>query len=126
MPDWTTVIASVLASTVLTSIVTGIIGPKINWGIEKKRLKRAYREAQIQKWRQMLHDVTLKLDEIKRGEAPRPANARSPEAFFLEKHPDFPSLMSVLPKGEPYEIFGSMTIHVGRTLPHALIYLEAV
>src|SRR5688500_13489189 len=106
MPDWTALIGLALASSVLSSVVTAVIAPSINWGIEKKRLKRAYREALIQKWRQTLHDVTLKLDELGRGEAPRPANARSPEAFFLEKHPDFPSLMSVLPKSATYEIFG--------------------
>ena len=72
----------------------------------------------------MVHDVALKLGEIERGEAPRPANVRSPEAFFLERHPNFPSLRSVLPESAGYEIFGSMAVHAGRTRPHALIYLD--
>jgi hypothetical protein len=124
MIDWTTVITSVLASTALSSVVTGIIAPSINWGIEKKRLTRAYREAQIQKWRQMVHDVALKVNKIEQGEDARPANVRSPEAFLLEMHRDFPSLMPLLPESAQYEIFGSMTVHAGRTRPHALIYLD--
>jgi hypothetical protein len=82
MPDWTALIGLVLASSVLssvgTAVVTALIAPKINWGIEKKRLKRTYREAQIQKWRQMLYDITLKLDEIKRGEAPTVMQLNNP------------------------------------------------
>jgi hypothetical protein len=112
-----------LTSATIGGVIVSLIAPLVNWRIEKKRLKRSYQEALIQKWRQMVHDITLKLDEIERGEASRPANVRSPEAFFLERHPDFPSLMSVLPDSAQYEIFGSMTIHAGRTLPHALICL---
>lgn len=91
--------------------------------LSRERQTILYRQALVQKWRQMIHDITLKLDEIERREAPRPAHVRSPEAFFLERHPDFSSLMSLLPQSAQYEIFGSITIHVGRTLPHALIYL---
>jgi hypothetical protein len=125
MFDWNTVIASVLASTVLSSVVTGIIAPSINWGIEKKRLKRSDRKEKIQKWRQMVHDVALEVNKIERGEIPRPSNVRSAEAYFLEQHPNFSSLMSVLPESAGYEIFGSMTFHAGRTRPHALIYLDS-
>jgi hypothetical protein len=71
----------------------------------------------------MVYDVTLKLDEIERGEAARPSNVRSPEAFLLERHPEFPRLMPLLPDSAQDEIFGSMTVHAGRTIPHALIPL---
>jgi hypothetical protein len=111
------------ASGAVVGAIGGIIAPLVNWRIENKRHTRSYREALIHKWRQMVYDVTLKLDEIERGEATRPANVRSPEAFLLERHPDFPSLMPLLPDSAQYEIFGSMTVHAGRTIPHALIYL---
>jgi hypothetical protein len=112
------------ASGAVVGAIGGIIAPLVNWRIENKRNTRSYREALIQKWRQMVYDVTLKLDEIERGEAARPANVRSPEAFLLEMHRDFPSLMPLLPESAQYEIFGSMTVHAGRTRPHALIYLD--
>ena len=124
MLDWNTVIASVLASTALSSVVTGIIAPSINWGIEKKRLTRSDRKEKIQKWRQMVHDVALQVNKIETGEIPRPSNVRSVEAFLLDQHQDFPSLMSVLPESAGYEIFGSLTVHAGRSRPHALIYLD--
>jgi hypothetical protein len=116
-----------LASATFVAVIGGavgsLLGPLVNWRIEKKKLTRASQQAPIEKWRQMIHDVTLQLAKIERGEAPRPANVRSPEAFFLEQHPDFSSLKPLLPQSALYEIFGAMTVHAGRTLPHALIYL---
>jgi hypothetical protein len=112
-----------LASATIGGVIVSLIAPLVGWKIEQKKLTRSYREGLIQKWRQMIHDVTLKLAEIERGEVPRPTHVRSPEAFFLEQHPDFISLKPLLPQSALYEIFGAMTVHAGRTLPHALIYL---
>jgi hypothetical protein len=112
-----------LASGAIGGAIGGLIAPLVNWRIEKRRQKILYQQTLVQKWRCMVHEVTLKLDEIERGESSRPAHVRSPEAFFLERHPDFSSLRPLLPPSALYEIFGSMTIHAGRTLPHALIYL---
>jgi hypothetical protein len=116
-----------VASTTFVAVIGGavgsLLGPLVNWKIEQKRQTRSYREGLIKKWRQMIHDVTLKLAEIERGEVPRPAHVRSPVAFLLEQHPDFTSLKPLLPQSALYEIFGAMTVHVGRTLPHTLIYL---
>jgi hypothetical protein len=113
-----------LASAAIGGVIVSLAAPLVNWRIEKKKLTRSYRESLIHKWRQMVHEVALKVYKIEQGECPRPSNVRSPDAFLLEMHPDFPSLMSVLPESAQYEIFGSMTIHAGRTRPHALIYLD--
>jgi hypothetical protein len=131
MPDLSALFSSENVVIALIGLASGAIGgaigslaaPLVNWKIERKRLTRSYREGLIKKWRQMIHDVTLQLAKIERGEAPRPANVRSPEAFFLEQHPDFSSLKPLLPQSALYEIFGAMMVHAGRTLPHALIYL---
>ena len=113
-----------LASGAIGGAIGSLAAPLVNWRIEKKRLTRSYRESLIYKWRQMVHEVALKVYKTEQGEDPRPSNVRFPEAFLLEMHPDFASLMSVLPDSAEHEIFGSMTIHAGRTRPHALIYLD--
>jgi hypothetical protein len=113
------------ASGAVVGAIGSIIAPLVTWHIEKKRLTRSERKEKIQKWRQMVHDVALQVNKIETGEIPRPSNVRSVEAFLLDQHQDFPSLMSVLPESAGYEIFGSMTFHAGRTRPHALIYLDS-
>jgi len=123
MLDWTTAVASVLASTVLSSIVTGIIAPRVDWGIEKKKLTRAYQETHIQKWRQMVHEVALRLDEIQSGESPPITGVRSPVAYLLDRHPDFPSLKPRLLPSVKAEIYGGMTIIAGATIDSRLIPL---
>jgi hypothetical protein len=96
MLDWTAVLTSVLVSTALSSVVTGIIAPSINWGIEKKRLTRTDRKEKIHKRRKMVQDVALAVNKIERGDAPPITDVRSLVAYFLEKELDFYSLKPVL------------------------------
>ncbi|ERR1051326_5079028 len=42
---------------VVSLVVGAIIGPYINWGIEKKKQKLAYRKELITKWRKMLQEA---------------------------------------------------------------------
>jgi hypothetical protein len=92
MPDWTTVITSVLASSVLSSVLTTIIAPSINWGIEKKKQTLADRKEKIQKWRQMVTEITLKVQAIQQGQSPSIPNVRSQAGFLIDNHTDFLSL----------------------------------
>ena len=123
MLDWTTVITSVLASTALSSVVTGIIAPSINWGIEKRRLTRTYRESQIKKWRQMVQKVILDLDKIQRGESPPITGVRSPAAYLLDRELDFSSLKPLLPQSAVGEIYAGMTVIAGSTIDSKLVRL---
>jgi hypothetical protein len=122
MPDWTTVITSVLASSVLSSVLTTIIAPSINWGIEKKKQMLADRKEKIQKWRQMVTEITIKAQEIQQGKLPAIPNVRSQAGSLIEHHQDFLSLQPLLQRGG---IFQSMTFYAGRTTPGELINLAA-
>ena len=88
MPDWTTLITSVLASSVLSSVLTTIIAPSINWGIEKKKQTLADRKEKIQKWRQMVTEITIKAQEIQQGKLPAIPNVRSQAGSLIEHHQD--------------------------------------
>jgi hypothetical protein len=46
-----------LAIAIVSVIVGAILGPYINWGIEKKRQKLSYRRDLVAKWRAMLQEV---------------------------------------------------------------------
>jgi len=81
------------------------------------------RRAQIDKWREMVREVALKLDEIQRGESPPITGVRSPVAYLLERHPDFSSLRSLLPKIALAEIHVGMTFIAGPTIDSKLIRL---
>jgi hypothetical protein len=122
MPDWTTILASVLASTVLSSVISGIIAPSVNWGLEKKKLLRADRKEKIQRWRQMVHEINLEVQAIEQGKTPRIPKVQSQAGFLIEQHPDFLSLQPHLQRGG---VFQSMTVYAGRTMPSELIHLAA-
>jgi hypothetical protein len=123
MPDWTTVITVVLASTVLSSVITGVIAPSINWGIEKKKQTRSDRKEKIHKWQQMAQRVILELDKIQRGEAPTITGVRSQAAYFLERELDFSSLKPLLPKSAISEIYVGLTFIAGPTIDSKLVRL---
>ena len=111
----------------LISLASGTIrslaAPLVNWKIEQKRLTRPYREGLIQKWRQMAHEVIIELDKIQRGEAPPITGVRSPAAFLLDRHRDFPSLKPLLPPPAIAQIYVGMTIVMRSTIDSKLVRL---
>jgi hypothetical protein len=123
MLDWNTIIASLLASTAFSSVVTGIIAPSINWGIEKKKQTRSDRKEKIHKWQQMVQRVILELDNIQRGESPPITGMRSPAAYLLDRELDFSSLKPLLPKSAIGEIYVGMTFIAGPTIDSKLVRL---
>ena len=46
-----------IAIAIIGLVVGAIIGPYVNWGIEKKKQKLAYRRDLVAKWRAMLQEV---------------------------------------------------------------------
>jgi hypothetical protein len=123
MPDWTTVVTAVLASTVLSSVITGVIAPSINWGIERKKQTRSDRKEKIQKWQEMVQRVILELDKIQREESPPITGVRSPAAYLLDRELDFSSLKPLLPKSAVGEIYAGMTFIAGPTIDSKLVRL---
>jgi len=123
MLDWNTIIASLLASTAFSSVITGIIAPSINWGIEKKKQTRSDRKEKIHKWQQMVQRVILELDNIQRGESPPITGMRSPAAYLLDRELDFSSLKPLLPKSAIGEIYVGMTFIAGPTIDSKLVRL---
>jgi hypothetical protein len=84
-----------IAIAVVSLIVGAIIGPYINWGIEKRKQKLAYRRELVAKWRTMLAEAGN--GDIGRGKETDKLLA------FLEKHKDFYSLTPHLPTDDSYE-----------------------
>jgi len=81
------------------------------------------RQAKIEKWRQMVQNVILELDKIKRGESPPLAGIRSPVAHLLDREKDFSSLKPLLSPSVRGEIYVGMTAIVGATIDSALVLL---
>jgi hypothetical protein len=81
------------------------------------------RRAKIEKWRQMVQNVVLELDKIKRGESPPLAGIRSPVAHLLDREKDFSSLKPLLSPSVRGEIYVGMTVIVGATIDSALVLL---
>jgi hypothetical protein len=133
MPDFSAIFSSenvIVALIGLTSGAVGgaigsIIAPLVNWRIEQQKQTRTDHKEKIQKWRQMVHEITLKLQAIQRGEFPAIPNVRSQAGFLIEMHPDFLSLQPLLQGPARGRAFGSMTFHAGRTTPDELICLAA-
>jgi hypothetical protein len=71
----------------------------------------------------MVTEITLKLDEIQRGDSPQIPNVMSQAGFLIERHPDFLSLQPLLQGPARGEVYRSMTVHAGRTLPGELVCL---
>jgi hypothetical protein len=46
-----------IAIAVISLVVGAILGPYINWGIEKRKQKLAYQRELITKWRAMVEDI---------------------------------------------------------------------
>ena len=49
------IILAILSSAVVSAIITSLIAPHINWGIEKKRMKQENRKKLIQEVRKILN-----------------------------------------------------------------------
>jgi hypothetical protein len=112
-----------LMSGAIGGAIGSIIAPLVNWKIEQKRQTRAYREAQIQKWRQMVQQVILELDKIKREESPPITGVRSPAAYLLDRHADFSGLKPLLPQSAVADLYVGMTIIAGPTIDSKLVRL---
>jgi hypothetical protein len=127
MPDLSGLFSSENVVIALIGLTSGAIGslaaPLVNWKIDQKRQTRTYREAQIQKWRQMAQTVILKLDKIQRGECPPITGVRSPVAYLLERENDFSSLKPLLPPSVVGEIYAGMTFITGPTIDSKLVRL---
>ena len=131
MPDLSSLFSSENVVIALIGLASGTIGgaigslaaPLVNWKIEQKKLTRSYREGLIQKWRQMVHEITLKLDEIQRGESPPITGVRSSVAYLLDRHADFASLKPLLSPSAVGEIYVGMTIIAGPTIDSKLVRL---
>ena len=72
-----------IAIAVVSLLVGAIVGPYINWGIEKRKQKLAYKRELITSWRAMLADT--------REEGERPHN-KGYYWYRIEQHPSFTSL----------------------------------
>jgi hypothetical protein len=70
---------------VISLVAGGLLGPSVNWGIEKKKQKLTYRKELVGKWRDMLADVT----KTYLGQQPEYS---VPLVEILERHKDFFSL----------------------------------
>ena len=66
-----------IAIAIIGLVVGAIIGPYVNWGIEKKKQKLVYRRDLVAKWRAMLQEVAHEKGD----------NART--RLLLESHRDF-------------------------------------
>lgn len=67
---------------VVSLVVGAIVGPYINWGIEKRKQKLAYRRELVRKWRAMLAEAAK--EDLERDDTRILA--------ILERHEDFYSL----------------------------------
>ena len=70
-----------IAIAIVSLIIGAIVGPYINWGIEKKKQKLVYRRELISKWRAMLQEVAQEKGDNKTTR------------LRLESHRDFYSLL---------------------------------
>jgi predicted aconitase len=95
---------------IVGSIITAMVAPQINWGIEKKREKLAYRRALIASWREMLSHAVYFVDE----ETPEQIKER------VEGHKDFYSLKPHLSQSTLSELARPRTFTVGLTIPTAI------
>lgn len=75
-----------IAIAVIGLVVGAIVGPYINWGIEKRKQKLAYRRELVAKWRAMLAEAAT--DELQRDDTKLVA--------ILERHQDFYSLTNLV------------------------------
>jgi hypothetical protein len=66
---------------IVSLIIGAIVGPYINWGIEKKKQKLAYRRELVSKWRAMLQEVAQEKGDNKTTR------------LRLESHRDFYSFL---------------------------------
>jgi hypothetical protein len=112
-----------LTSGAIGGAIGSIIAPLVNWRIEQKRQTRADHKEKIQKWRQMVTEITREVHAIQQGQSNAYPNVRSQAGFLIENHPDFLSLQPLLQR--PGGVFQSMTFYAGRTTPGELIQLAA-
>lgn len=98
MNDWRTPLQNptVLASmftflgVVIGSVLTILSGPRVQWGIEKRRDLRQHRRQLIADWRAMVGDVSKGLDEIEKT-----SNWHTGDALrLLERHAAYASFKS--------------------------------
>jgi hypothetical protein len=93
------------------------VSQRVNWQIQQRR------EALIQKWRQMVHEICLQLDANHNAEPKKFDNVRSPVAFLLERHPDFYSLKPHLSRDMIAQIYRPTHFIMGCTIPSNLSLL---
>ena len=43
---------------VVAALVNGVVAPRINWGIERKRINSQYRKDHLHAWRKLIFDMT--------------------------------------------------------------------
>ena len=94
----------------LAGIAGSIFAPWVNWGIEKRRQKLAYRRELIASWRKMIRDVTLAKDESGRS-----------LAELLERHEAFYSIKPHLSQNVISEIYRCRTVVAGSTICYSVL-----
>ena len=70
-------------SALVGGLIASVVSPWVRWGIEKRSNKQAFRRDLVANWRTMIAHVATYLDNAEEGQGVR---------FFLERHPDYPSL----------------------------------
>ena len=96
----------------VTGAIGSLIAPWVNWGVEKRRQKLAYRRELIAGWRKMVQEVTRTPDQ------PQLSLAQ-----VLERHEAFYSLKPHLSHKVIVEIYNGRTFLVGSTIGAALSYM---
>ena len=93
----------------LGGVVGSLIAPWVNWGIEKRRQKLAYRRELVASWRKMIQSVTR-----------NPRDGGKSLVFHLERYDRFYSLKPHLSAKALTEIAVTRTKVVGSTIDAGL------